>query len=118
MIRITCLSDPYIGVELEDPPIAILNSLALREWDWEVDYSEATEEEISLWFRKELAIRIFFTLTRGLPVYFQGRQYQSESEGEGDLSETLESLQEDIKKSEGGITIISNDERRLVIGTV
>lgn len=115
MIRLICLSEPYVGVELEGPPLEILQSLVVCGLDWRVDYAEAAEEEISLWFPKELAARIFFTLKRGLPVSFQNRQYRCESEEA--FSETLESLQEAIRKNpDKKINIISDDERGLVIG--
>lgn len=138
MIKITCLDGPWAGrtckfkgvlmVELcymadegeltipareKTDPADLFASFLHHNWRWEADYSEATEEEKLEWFRAEIVVRIIRALERGLPVYFLGKEYRARE----DIPEVAGRLEDDIVTSGMMITIASDDEDGLVIGS-
>jgi hypothetical protein len=92
MISVTVLSGPYTGqsriVSAEIKPEELFRSLLDHDWEWEVDYSQATETEKFLWFRQDLVCRCIRALKRGLPVRFMDRQFQG-LERAGDLEDAI-----------------------------
>lgn len=136
MIKLTLLSGAYAGRSLEfilgldgeivvvplsaeyledmdvKDPMSLFHALLKKNWDWRVDYSSATAEEIPRWFRAELAARADRALRRGLPILFRNRVYRAK---EQDVLEVLRNLEDEIVHTDCGITIESDDENGLVI---
>ena len=130
MIRIKCLTGPFagrvrefLGTRLIDPrtgeageeinPHSLFASFRLHKWSWEVDYSEATQEETVAWFRADLAARSLRALERGLPVKFMGREYRV-GPGESVL-EVAGRLEDAIVSSGRMITLDADDEENGVV---
>jgi hypothetical protein len=118
MIKITCLSGPYAGQTKEIPvnenPREIFLSFLRHNWDWKVDYSQATDEEIFKWLREEIAVRIVRALLQKRPVYFLDKKYRLQ-EGE-DLKKIVEQIENEIGESGRTIFIEKDDKKGLVIG--
>ena len=79
-----------------------------------MDYSEAKDEEIFLWFRAELIARIIRALISDLPVKFLENEWQA---GSGrDLFEIVQEIEDAIVGSGRLVTIDSDDKNGVVIG--
>jgi hypothetical protein len=101
MIRLMAFSGPYAGKVREVPsgldPQRILMEFVRNDWDWEVNYRQATEEEKFIWGRQDLVARCMRALKRGLPVKFLGREYRG--------LESAIQLEDDIVSSRRMVTI-------------
>lgn len=136
MVKITCLDGPWAGrtckfsgvlmVELcegelnlparkETDPADLFASFMRHNWRWEADYSEATEEEKSEWQLADFSARIFRALKNGQPIIFLDKKYQLQEDE--DLFKAIQRLEEEIIKISGWITIASDSENGLVIGS-
>ena len=93
----------------------VFNALLQKGYRWKVDYSGATEEEILLWFKEDLAARIVRALKGGLPVYFLDRKWQVTEDKS--LIAIVTDLEREITSSGRMVSIDSDDENGLVIGT-
>ena len=78
MIYLIYLSGPHKGrtrnVTHADPE-TVLYKVIDYGWWWEIDYSDATEEETENWFPVDLGFRIGRASASGRPIYFMGRIY-------------------------------------------
>lgn len=127
MIKISCLDGPWAGrvrhmvdgvsAETGTPvdPGELFTSFLQHGWRWEVDYSEATEEETFSWLRNEMAVRIIRALQEGREVKFLGRKWRvQKNESVQDVAQDVEDA---IVVSGRLISISRDDESGLVIST-
>ncbi len=118
MIKITLLTGPFAGETREVPknidPLQLIMSFVYHEDEWEIDYSEATEEEILEFMKADIAGRIIKALKDGRKVYFLDKVYEAETEEE--IFEVAQEIEDDIVKSKKFITILKDDENGLIIG--
>ena len=132
MIKITITSGEWRGrtryfvgtrVVIQQPPLVLGDSVEpsqlfagfLKHGDsWEVDYSEATEEETFTWFRSEICARMVRALTTGRPVKFLDRVWRVKA-GD-DPQQVAQDLEDAVVASGRLITIDSDDEKGMVIG--
>ncbi len=133
MIKITILSGPFrgrsrtfIGTNLllsarplalgeEVKPGELFAGFLAHEDAWEVDYSQATPEEAQIWFLADLAARVNKALLDGRSVRFMDREW-SWKPGD-DLLRLIGEVEDTIADSGFMITLESDDENGLVIGT-
>jgi hypothetical protein len=83
MIYLRYISGPRKGrtrnVTNFDPEILLYNLVDHGFW-WEIDYSDATEEEIDNWSPVDIGCRVGRAVASGRPVYFLGRIFVVEDE--------------------------------------
>lgn len=127
MVKITCLDEDgrrricsIDGVRCLETgreifPGELFASFLLHGWSWEADYSSATAEEKAEWQPADFSARIFRALKNGRPIIFLDKKYQLQEDE--DLFEATRRLEEEIIKISGRITIASDDENGLVIGS-
>ena len=120
MIKVILQSGPLAGRERTfkkggEPvnPAELFASLVSHGWQWETDYSRATEGEILLWFREELAARVLRALRDGRPVKFLGAEYRAKKES---ILEVGQAIEDAIVASGRLVTIDADDEQGLVVG--
>jgi len=110
-IFVTCLSCPYKGQKRQVPegmnPAAFFNDMIQKGWQWELDYSRATNAEIIKWVGQELMSRAIRAVKEGRPVTFNGQTYRSFDE--------LQKLEDAIVVSNAMVTLGSDDEKGVVI---
>jgi hypothetical protein len=95
-------------------PQDILCGIAGYKWRWETDYSQATQEEHSVWSRQDMAMKVTRALAQGLPVRVLGREYRSESlQGAFHVAAEIEDL---ILASGQEAYLESDDHDGVVIG--
>ncbi len=85
MITIKILSGPHAGkvrelhdnVHEEDEinPDVLIWSLVQMNSTWEIDFSQASENELFEWGRADIISRVMRALMKGLSVEFQGLHY-------------------------------------------
>jgi len=126
MIKVECpeeilagkvaLFNEIISLENNQPvdPGEFLLSFLKNGWRWEVDYSEATQEEILLWYRYDCAIRVIRALREGREVVFRREQKWSLGESQN-LKDVAQEIEDAIVAWEGGVSISRDDEIGLVI---
>ncbi len=107
--------DPLVLGEDIDPSSLFSGFLAHQD-TWEVDYFEATGEEIQLWFVPEFAARVRRALENGLPVRFMDHEWRWNSDGQS-LVALLQEIEDVVSDSGFVISIESDDESGLVIST-
>jgi hypothetical protein len=95
-------------------PMALFAAAVHHGWNWETDYSQASDAEQHVWFWADFVARVMRALERGLPVRFLGREYRAESADE--LEEVAGRLEDDIVESGRLISIDSDDENGVVVG--
>lgn len=106
--------NPLVLGEDINPHSLFLGFLAHQD-AWEVDYSEATGEEIQSWFVPEFAARVRRALENGLPVRFMDHEW-SWQPGD-DLLRVIGEVEDTIADSGFMISIESDDKNGLVIST-
>ena len=120
MITVRCFDGPYSGEVRQIflgqvDPMSFFMSFTKHKWRWETNYSQATKEELSLFFQAEFIVRIMRALENGLSVKFLGESYQV---GENDnLMDIAQWIEDAIANSGRMITIDSDDDNGVVIGT-
>lgn len=82
MVRVSLLAGPNAGQVIEAPfglvaPQDILCGAAGYRHPWTVDYSDATEDERSLWESQELSMKLVRALSSDKTVSFLGKEYRS-----------------------------------------
>lgn len=118
MIRITAISGPHAGKTRVPPegmnPISLLADMAKRGWEWKIDFSRATEGEVLLWGRADMAVRILRALSFGRVVVFEGVEYRVR---EGmDVSPVAQEIEDVIANSGRMVRIENDDDSGVVIG--
>ena len=115
MITITLLTGPYAGqtrdVSAEDPAILLHDLWANHGWAWQIDYAAATPEEVIAWGRQDMASRCVRALKAGRKVFALGEVY------EGFSQDIVGQLEDEIAESGLMVTVLSDDENGVVIGT-
>ena len=113
MIKITALTGPFAGqireASSDISPERLLQAFVRQGWDWQIDYSRATEQEKWTWARQDLTGRCFRALLKGLSVYFLGREF-------GGIKQA-EVLEDAIVNSRRMVTIGRDDETGVEITT-
>ena len=76
MVRVSLLAGPYAGQVVEAPfglvtPQDILCGIAGYRYPWTTDYSDATDDERSLWESQELSMKLVRALVSGATVAFR-----------------------------------------------
>ena len=94
-----------------DPP-QLLQSLVDHGWDWKIDYTLATPEEVFLWGRADLVIRSIRALRQGRTVTFNGETFQGFSM---DIAGRLEDAMADSGRM---IALLRDDGQGVVIGAL
>jgi len=116
MIKISILSGPYIGRVREIPkgmdPNEILPGISNQGWKYQIDYSQATIQEIESWGAAEMMDRILSALHNGLPVVFDGETYLLECKN---ILVVGQEIEDAISSSGKLVYIKSDDESGLVI---
>ncbi len=100
-------------VSLEDPDEVFAN-LVSHGWNWEIDYSQATDEEAFNWRSSEVAVRILRALFQGRPVTYMGKVYSAKSPEEA--REVAFAIEDEMVASERLLGIERDDEAGLVLG--
>lgn len=82
MVRVSILAGPSAGQVIEAPfgavaPQDILCGAACYQYPWSVDYSDATDEERSLWESQDLSMKLVRALSNRKTVSFLGKEYRS-----------------------------------------
>lgn len=118
MIFVKLLSGPFADEIREIPksenPMDFFRMLVKLDWNWGTDYSQATQQEISSWFRAEIVARIIRALEQYLPVIFMDHKWQLQRHE--DLIRVANDIEDAIVASGRIITINSDDDKGLVIG--
>jgi hypothetical protein len=120
MIKVSILSGPYTGqtreIPASIPPEELLGELLNQGWDWSVDYSQATEEEIFLWFREDLSCRVVRALRAGRSVRFLGKEYRVKvPTDQSELMDVVGQVEDAIVESGRRVSIEKDDEAGLVV---
>ena len=119
MIRMKMLTGPYAGearvIPKEFDPAEFMHSLFQHGWKWEIDYSQATDEEIYFWFRQDIAIRCVRAIMADLPVKFMDRVFQTKSEDPEVIKKIIGEIEDTIADSGRLITLQSDDEKGVII---
>lgn len=110
------LSGPHEGmtrnVSKLDPKTIFRRLLEFGS-DWNIDYSQATEDEKSIWYGFDVKSRIIRALADGRCVYYMGRAYLAD-----DTSKVIEvaiQVLEDINRSAHYCNLEIDDEYGVVI---
>lgn len=113
MIKMTLLTGPYAGITRDvsevDPKVLFHSVCVEHNWEWKIDYSQATEEESQLWGGQDLAIRSIRALQNGRSVYFLDKKYHGFSE------EIVGELEDALVDSGRLFWLESDDENGVVI---
>jgi hypothetical protein len=119
MVRVSVLAGPNAGQVIEAPfglvtPQDILCGVAGYRYPWSTDYTEATDDERSLWESQELSMKLVRALATGATVTFLGKEYRSNGvEGAFEIASQIE---EDILDS-GKISYLeSESDDRVILG--
>jgi len=113
LIKVKLLSGPYAGRKRKMPAWSekeikeFFATLIHHGWRWEVDYSQASEEEKFLWRRADLGARCIWALKEGRKVKFLGKEYAG--------LEEAGLLEDDIVSSGRLITLVSDNEWGVVL---
>ncbi len=80
MIRVTLVNGDYAGetrvIPSDISPESLLGSFLEYGWEWSIDYSQATEEEIFEWARQDMSCRILRALKEGRSVRFLDKEFR------------------------------------------
>jgi len=122
MIKVTILSGPHAGKTRVAPanikPENLLGDIAKHEWEWRVDYSQATEEEQFFWFRQDLSCRIVRALRARRPVRFMGRVFQLSNLTDTDeLMRRVGEVEDAIVESGFNVSLERDDDSGVVVST-
>lgn len=122
MVKVTIITGEWAGrsraLTLADvEPRELFNSFVQHGDWWQVDYSQATEEEVFHFFRAELVVRIIRALLGGLPVRFQDQIYLVRSADKGEAQKITGDIEDAIVNSGQFITLEYDDERGVSIAT-
>lgn len=118
MIKMKMLSGPHAGKVSDTSglqPEELLSSALEHGWQWEIDYSQATEEEKFRWLAQDIAVRCVRALAAGLPVRFMDRTFQIRSKDPEQFRQVAGELEDLIVNSGRIITLGSDDENGVVI---
>jgi len=66
----------------------LLFGLIDRRWSWEIDHSEATDNELAGWLTADLRARFVCCAEEGRPVHFLGKVYTEYQEAEDAIAES------------------------------
>lgn len=111
---IESLAPVKLGEEIN--PADLFSGFNNHQALWEVDYSQASPEEIYVWFRQEIAARIFRALVNNKAVKFMDREWRWQADGSS-LANLAGEIENTIVNSGFMITLLSDDEDGVVIGT-
>lgn len=120
MVRVSLLAGPLAGQVIEAPlglvtPQDILCGAACYRHPWVTDYSEATDEERSLWKGQELSMRLVRALSNGGTVEFLGKEYRSG--GIVGAFEVASEIEDQITKNGKVVCFELESNDRIVVGT-
>jgi hypothetical protein len=107
MVKITILTGSRAGQTCMPPqnaePVAVLGDMVEQDWQWEIDFSQASRDETIAWGGADLICRAVRAVKKGLPVTFMGVEYT-----------TLNSLQsfEDAMVESGYCVRVAFDDDR------
>lgn len=118
MVKITITSGEWAGRSREltlsqVDPMELFQSFLQHGDGWQVDYSQATEEERFHFFRAELIARIMRALEEGRPIFFLEKKWQMKSDS-SPIALAGE-IEDAIANSSRMITLGKDDEKGLVI---
>ncbi len=119
MVRVSLLAGPYSGQVVEAPfglvtPQDILCGVAGYRYPWTTDYSDATDDERSLWESQELSMKLVRALVSGATVVFLGKEYRSDGiEGAFEIASRIE---EDILDAGKVAYLESETDDRVILG--
>jgi len=94
-------------------PQSLLLEFVEKHIPWEIDYTQASSEEILLWMVADMTARIIRVLQDGRLVFFFGKQYVTTKEN---LLTIAQQIEDDIVASGMMVTILSDDKDGLRIG--
>ncbi len=119
MITITALTGPHAGKIREVPtdfldPLSLLQEFAKNDWKWDIDWTNATEEEAFIWGRADMVGRILAALLHGRTVWFQGTEYCVTNPAE--LEQVLSEVEDVIVESGFNVAVESDDANGVRIG--
>lgn len=112
MVKMTLLTGPYAGVTRDvtnQNPRELLGSVYAHGWEWEIDYSVASEEETLAWGGQDMALRCVRALQHGRTVTFLGKKYNEFSE------EVVGELEDAIVNSNRMVKIVRDDDTGVII---
>lgn len=121
MIKITLLSGRFAGItrvipENQDPG-EFIGSIFAHGWKWEIDYSQANEDEKLAWFKEDMSARCVRAIVSGLPVRFLDKIFQ-EKTGDLEKRKTIVGELEDAIVESGRMVSIEQDNEDGVIISV
>ncbi len=87
-----------IKIENALDPYEVLKDLIFGNDPWQVDYTQASEDEKQRWVVAELFTRSFSCLLKRKPIIYEGNRYLLEDpEDLEELEEVAEKLENDLK---------------------
>lgn len=88
-------------------PQDILCGISGYKWRWETDFSQATDEEKSVWSKQDVTMKIVRALAQGLPVRVLGKEYRS-----GFLQDAFQTAAEieDLILASGHKAVLESDD--------
>lgn len=119
MVRVSLLAGPNAGQVIEAPfglvtPQDILCGVASYRYPWTTDYTEATDDERSLWESQELSMKLVRALASGATVTFLGKEYRSD--GVTGAFEIASRIEEDVLDT-GKVAYLESEEKdRVTLG--
>lgn len=123
MIKMAMLTGPYAGqtrdVSAADVgPEKLLGDCLKKGWEWDIDYSAATQVEAIEWFRHDLSCRVIRALHKGLPVRFLEKTYVLKNpKNRGELKKVAGQVEDAIVRSSFLVSLEYDDERGVRIST-
>ncbi len=94
-------------------PQDILCGISGYKWRWETDFSQATDEEKSLWSKQDMTMKIVRALAQGLPVFVLGKEHRSESLQ--DAFQTAAKIEDLLLETGSEVVVESDDDTSIVI---
>lgn len=120
MITITILNGNRAGQkasptldEVGDDPAGLIMDLVRQGYAWNIDWSQATEQEAFLWGRADMVGRILRALSIGRPVFFQGTKYHATPET---IEKVAGQVEDAIAYSGRMVVVEADDEQGVRIG--
>ena len=114
MISIKCIGGPHDNVvrtpQAEIKPVSTLFSMVDLGWGWEIDWANATREEVIAWGRADMAARAYRAVKNGRIVNFLGTEYSSVDQ--------LQSLEKALLESGYDVQIAQDDESGVEIAII
>jgi len=119
MIKMKLLSGPHNGavriIPSDIKPSDLINQLVGHGWQWQIDYSQASDQEKFDWCLADTVGRILRALLSGRPVQFMDMRWQIKP-GD-DVIELVGKVEDYISESGKLIKVIQDNENGLIIKT-